>query len=308
MKTHWKNFVWLLRREIWEHKGSMVWAPVVVATLCSSQVAFIFWLYRSIPPKVPGPNEFIYDSFAPGTYDIFGVLCFAYFVTALASTFYCINTLADERQDRSVLFWKSLPVSDGLTVWSKVATATLIAPLLSIAATVALAIITYIGVFIANIALPNLSLQQILLQGKFALAPFQILSVLPVYALWSLPTLGWFMMVSAIARSKAFVWAVGLPILSGGLLMWLNRNQGGQLDALNDGFWHNVVERSLTGLVPLSWLRFGNRPPVETTYFATELLQQSWAMLATPALWAGVVVGVAMISVAIRLRRWPLGS
>lgn len=308
MKTHWKNLVWLLRREIWEHRGSMVWAPLVVATLCSSQVAFVFWLYRSVPSKVPGPNGFLHDTFAPSTFDIFGVLWFAYFVTALASTFYCINTLADERQDRSVLFWKSLPVSDGITVWSKVITATLIAPLLSIGATVALAAITYIGVFVANLVLPNLSLQQLLMQGKFALAPFQILSLLPVYALWSLPTVGWLMMVSAVARSKAFVWAVGLPILSGGLLMWLSRNQGGQLDALNDGFWHHVVERSLTGLIPLSWFRFANPSAVETGFFATELMQQSWAMLATPALWAGVAAGIAMITAAIRLRRWPLGS
>lgn len=304
MKTQWKNFIWLLRREIWEHKGSMVWAPIVIATLCSSQVAFVFWLYRSVPPRVPGPNEWIYDAFAPGTYDIFGVLFFVYLVTAFASTFYCINTLADERQDRSVLFWKSLPLSDSLTVWSKVTIVTVVAPLLSIAATLTLAMITYIGVFIANMALPNLSLQQLLFQSRYALAPVQILSVLPVYALWSLPTVGWLMMVSAVARSKAFIWAFGLPILSGGLLMWLNRNQDGQLDALSGGFWHHVVERSLTGLVPLSWLRFSNPPAVEKTHFATELMQQSWAMLTTPVLWWGVVAGILMITVAIRLRRW----
>src|SRR3546814_20822192 len=34
--------------------------------------------------------------------------------------FYCLGALYDDRRDRSILFWKSLPVSDASTVLSKV--------------------------------------------------------------------------------------------------------------------------------------------------------------------------------------------
>src|SRR5690606_24960537 len=52
--------------------------------------------------------------------------------------FYCINTLYEERKDRSILFWKSLPATDTMTVLSKLATAVLVAPFLAIIATMLL--------------------------------------------------------------------------------------------------------------------------------------------------------------------------
>ena len=45
--------------------------------------------------------------------------------------FFCLGSLYDERKDRSVLFWKSLPLSDGETVLSKAASALVVAPSLA---------------------------------------------------------------------------------------------------------------------------------------------------------------------------------
>ena len=42
--------------------------------------------------------------------------------------FFCLGALFDDRKDRSVLFWKSLPISDQATVLSKVAMALVVAP------------------------------------------------------------------------------------------------------------------------------------------------------------------------------------
>lgn len=56
----------------------------------------------------------------------------------------------------------------------------------------------------------------ILSNANFYLAPLRLIGLLPVYLVWALPTIGWLMMVSAWARSKVFLWAVGtlLPSLS----------------------------------------------------------------------------------------------
>ena len=51
--------------------------------------------------------------------------------------FYCLGSLYDERKDRSVLFWKSLPVSDRDTVLSKALSALVVAPTLAIAVGIA---------------------------------------------------------------------------------------------------------------------------------------------------------------------------
>ena len=51
--------------------------------------------------------------------------------------FYCLDALYGERRDRSILFWKSLPVSDLTTVLSKASIPIVVLPLLTFAVTVA---------------------------------------------------------------------------------------------------------------------------------------------------------------------------
>src|SRR6185503_18127636 len=46
--------------------------------------------------------------------------------------FYCLGALYDDRRDRSILFWKSLPISDASTVLSKVISATIVAPVIAV--------------------------------------------------------------------------------------------------------------------------------------------------------------------------------
>jgi ABC-2 type transport system permease protein len=130
--------------------------------------------------------------------------------------------------------------------------------------------------------------------------------MLPVYALWALPTVGWLMMVSAWARTKPFLWAVGVPVIAGALLSWFEAifDYGIRIEL----FWQHVVGRGLGSIVPGIWFAFtdvghdiGNHG--DDADF-TELLAASWQVLGTANLWIGAVLGVAMIYAAIRLRRW----
>jgi ABC-2 type transport system permease protein len=149
-------------------------------------------------------------------------------------------------------------------------------------------------------------------------APFAVLAMIPVYAVWALPTVGWLMMVSAWARTKPFLWAVGIPVLAGALLSWFTAMFGLSWSVVgSDGqqpgvrfaswFWEHIVARGLLSVAPGSWFAFidpagglhhGDKPDVMF------LVTQSWKVLGTANLWIGVAVGAAMIFAAIRLRKY----
>ena len=128
----------------------------------------------------------------------------------------------DDRRDRSILFWKSLPISDRDTVLSKVFTALVLAPVVTFVIGIVTAFVIvlltmfgagFFGVHIVGLVLSN---------PAFWIAPFQILGLLPVYALWALPTVGYLLLVSSWAKSKVFLWAVGVPLLVLALLRWVS--------------------------------------------------------------------------------------
>src|SRR3546814_628874 len=114
-----------------------------------------------------------------------------FIVLAFVVFFYCLGALYDERKDRSVLFWKSLPVSDAQTVLSKVASAVVVAPVLAVIAS----LVTMIGfmVMLSIVVLFHGGNPWTLLWGPAS--PLTIaagaIAWIPVYALWALPTVGW---------------------------------------------------------------------------------------------------------------------
>ena len=114
---------WLLRREFWEHKGAMFWAPVIVGALlvvlmgCTVTYGI---LAHGIPAHVsingqtldharldtvlPEETKMMAANFATGMYlgasaPLFAILTGVVF-------FYCLGALYEERRDRSILLWK----------------------------------------------------------------------------------------------------------------------------------------------------------------------------------------------------------
>ncbi len=318
MKT--KKFNWLLRREFWEHKGGFFWAPMVVslimAVITAGSVAIGVTKGSAANISINGQmvtnladrftsdqKEAAVQRFTDGYMTTAIPLVF---VLALTVFFYCLNALYDERKDRSVLFWKSLPVTDGATVLSKIAMALGLAPLMALffATILALLIVIFISLGAASMGVNIFG--GVLSSSALYLAPLQIVAILPVYVLWALPTVGWLLMVGAWARSKPFLWAVGTPLLAVGLIAWFNKMLafGWNIDWL----WKYIVGRGLLSVTPGSWFAFSHEDiemvSGEKHLQMSTLLTQSWQQLTTPNLWIGVVVGAAMIYVAIRLRRW----
>lgn len=321
-----KTLNWMLRRELWEHKGSLFWAPVIVAAilLCFTAASAGYGalmhgasinaivdgraVHISDFRDIPAPMRASIVEVAGGSYLAAAVPLFL--MMAFTVFFYCLSALYDERRDRSVLFWKSLPMSDQATVLSKVLTAAVVAPLITtaVAVVMSLSLLLIMGLFLAFNGVNLFS--ALLATPSLYLAPFYILGTLPVYILWALPTIGWLLMVSSWAKSKVFLWAVGVPIIALVIVKWVDflvtGNQG-----MNGGLTYlakEVVNRGLGGLVPGIWFAFTRhdvtmRPGAHGVELGT-VFTQSWMTLATPGVWIGAAAGIAMICVAIRMRRW----
>lgn len=330
-QTH--RFKLLLQREFWEHKGGFLWAPLVAGAIFlllalmgigvgemakqrlagdAGQMTFEDGETMSINgldlgrlTEKLGPEEMKHLA---GGVDLSLMMAssWPFIVLAFVVFFYCLGTLYDERKDRSVLFWKSLPLSDRETVLSKVASATLVAPALAVVAAIA----TMFGFLVITSAVVMLHggnpMHLLWGPGSPLRLAAQFVAAIPVYALWALPTVGWLLLCSAWARSKPFLWALMIPVFAGIFVTWFDLMQ--LFNSETVWFWKNVVARMLLSVAPGSWMDVAtlDTANIDGPAALRDLfnLRSMYSVLLTPQLWIGVAAGGAMILAAIRLRRW----
>jgi len=331
--TH--KFALLLRREYWEHKGGFLWAPLVaggISILLTTMAIITGEVMLRRAKNSPGFGDslqingshiqvngldlgMITSKMTPedirqlgGALDASLLVSsvWPYIAMTFVVFFYCLGALYDERKDRSVLFWKSLPLSDRDTVLSKVASATLVAPM--IASVAALATMFAFLLVVSMVVVSHGGNPVQLLWGPaspLAIAA-KFIAAVPVYALWSLPTVGWLLLCSAWARSKPFLWALMIPAFAGIFVSWFDLMKVFNLEST--WFWKNIVARLLLGTVPGSWFNVASFGHMDTSgpqvINQAITLQSMYSVLATPDLWLGVLAGAAMIVASIRLRRW----
>lgn len=322
-KSHHTNtFKWLLKREFWENRGGFLWAPLITGAIVSFLTA-VMAVIGVVQARRHGDElQFnIGGDMAEHARQIGGIgdtallvgISLTTLVLAFVVFFYALGCLYDDRRDRSVLFWKSLPASDLQMVLSKATWALLLAPIVSIVAGVLIGVVLWIiaGASLAAAGVPNAS-------AIFTHAhPFKVignqLTVIPAYLLWALPAVGWLMLCSAWARSKPFLWAVLLPILAcvmvsmAGVLPGVDINYG--------KVWYTLVYRGLLSVVPGAWLpassafeenmqNAGNSDIQGPADLMHLMNVSSLDVLASPDLWIGAVIGAAFIALAVYLRRW----
>lgn len=330
-KTH--RFKLLLQREFWEHKGGFFWAPLVagaiflLVTLMGMGVGQMALNRADGNVQVNGQEVSIQgldlgritSNMSPEDMRQFGEgINGALYVSAGWSLlvfgfvvfFYCLGTLYDERKDRSVLFWKSLPVSDTETVLSKVAMAVVVGPLLAIAAGIAtmLGFLLLTGLFAALHGANPITLVWGPANPLDVIV--NIVGSLPIYALWALPTVGWLMLCSSWARSKPFLWAIMLPVFAGILVGWFSLMHVVDLDTT--WYWKNIAGRLLASAWPGTTLAYaaaheatmsGRQAMIESMH-AYAGLGANYRLLLDPSMWIGAIAGAAMIFGAIRMRRY----
>ncbi len=317
----------LLRREFWEHKGGFFWAPIWAGgiSLLLTLMALIFGevaMRREAVSglKVNGPVmingldlNLITEQMSPDdvqkladgiSLSTASAMFWPLLVLGFVVFFYCLGSLYDERKDRSVLFWKSLPVSDRDTVLSKALSALVVAPTLAIAVGIAcmVAFLLVLSVFVllhhGNPFVLLWSPDNLLANAGVALA------AIPVYALWALPSAGWLLLCSAWSKSKPFLWAIMIPVFAGVFISWFDLMNVFNLDS--SWFWKNVVAHLLGGVFPGTWFTVMDMGGLQVKELGNHLvlLKALYSALATPQLWIGAGAGIAMIAAAVRLRRW----
>ena len=329
-KTH--RFKLLLQREFWEHKGGFFWAPVVAGGISLLLTLILIIVAHIAAGRLSDDAAINLDngqSMSINGLDL-GVLTskmsaedmrqladgidltlllsssWPFIVLGFVMFFYCLGALYDERKDRSVLFWKSLPLSDRDTVLSKVASATLVAPIIATLAAIATMFGFLLIISIVVMIHGGNPAQLVWGPGSPLMMSGQLIAAIPVYALWALPTVGWLMLCSVWSKSKPFLWALMIPILAGVFVSMFDLMHLLDLDTF--WFWKNIVGRMLLSVAPLTYLdvaRIGDAdfdgPGAVRALFS---LKATYSTLGTTELWAGVAAGAAMIFGAIRLRRW----
>ena len=188
--------------------------------------------------------------------------------------FYLLDCLFTERRDRSILFWKSLPVSDAKTVLSKLFVALVAVPLWSWALSLVVGLVVF-GVVAAQVSGTPAAGLGTWHGGTWLTVQAAMLGKMVIAALWYLPVAGWLLLVSVLAKRAPFLWAT-LPFLVFSLAERI---------ALGSNVVGALVAQRL----------FGFREEVS--------LMSEFPLLASPGLWIGVAVGAALVYAAIRVRR-----
>lgn len=312
---------WLIKREYWENKGGIFWAPAIVAAanavlLTIAIIVSAAGITRGGGMHINGTNvqnlsgvmtesdkveaaAGIAFSYLPITGLLLAVMVFVVF-------FYSLSSLYDDRRDKSVLFWKSMPISDTETVLSKLFTILVLTPLVPLAlGVVATLVITLVMTTTALFLGVNL-FGHVLSTSEFYLLPLEVMACLPIYIVWAFPSVAWFMMVSAWARRFPILWAVCIPVIFG-ILLSISEGMTG-VGIPHEWYWKNIVGRLFGGFVPGTWLAFFdgssnmNIDPMNNP--GLELMKASWSILGHAKVWIAVALGAAMTYAAIRLRRY----
>ena len=212
-------------REIQEHKVAFVYAPFFVSIILCFVIASVYFGGTNIQTDQFNFSTEYYDEeirqamqsvSSVSRIDIVRtgllVLGFPILLTVgFGLLAYSLSTFADERKDRSLIFWRSLPVSDLTTVLSKVFIVTLIVPLMVIPYIILLQLVamTSASIFFATNDIVSFGW----LWGSYIITDwFRIIFSLWAQALWSLPLFLWLMLAGTYA-ARPIAGAIVPPVI-----------------------------------------------------------------------------------------------
>jgi len=210
-----------IKKELWEFNGMLKWVPISLAG------AFIFiplltLLLNGIDTSMmlEGLKHLSEANDIKGLTKVFFVATSALFIPFIVVGFlvqmhYFVNCLYDERRDQSVMFWRSLPVSDEVTIVSKLLTGAIVIPTIFYSAATVLFVggllLAFIGSVILSIGF-DISLWSLWSSAQIMSGLGSIwLTMIPT-AIWLLPLYAWLMLTSIYAKKAPFLWAI-LPIV-----------------------------------------------------------------------------------------------
>jgi len=290
---------WSVRREVWENHSIYIAPLAAAAVYLIAYGISLIWLPRNMREvwmphtmremATLKPIDSLIGLAMPYTHAgmLIGMVAF------LVGIFYSLDALHGERRDRSILFWKSLPVSDVTTVLSKASIPLVVLPVFVFAVTV-----------IVQQMMRLLSIAVLVLNGGAAAAlwtrlPLSEMELVTLYGavvvvLWHAPMYCWFLLVSGWARRAAFLWAV-LPWVAIAVL---------ENVAFHTSYLGSLLRDRMVGFGAAAFdLKDKNGVPVDTHFIPLAQLAPG-RFLSSPSLWLGLLFAAACLVAAVRLRRY----
>lgn len=300
----------LMRREFWEHRWAFQYAPFIIfglglllllmGVLFTGEIdgnrLFTDSAMRELAEMNPESKAHAARLFMLGINVQFnGIMLIVLF-------FYLVGSLYDERKNRSILFWKSLPVSDSNTILSKLITAGLAVPLFYMVVAALLQIV--FALVISGFAMSaDISVwENVWKPANFLTVWFQILVAIPIQMLWLLPIFGWCIFCSAFAPRVPWLIAIAIPGLLGLFQSYLNLSDNLKISEYN--IWILLLERLGKGILPISVHSDGNNfedafvGSIDSAFTIGEALSRFGRL----DMWVGIIIGLAFLYGAVYLR------
>jgi ABC-2 type transport system permease protein len=309
------KFKMLVQREVWEHKVPLLWTPAIISVLFIVLSVFAYFAASNHFDDLQNNAQTLQFHDGRVSADqlvaelkssknderqkvllVWWTFCKAPFDLLLLFLvpFYCIASLFDERKDRSIYFWRSLPVSDTESLLAKLFTTILLYPAAMLVATVALQIVTLLLASLGAIKVGLPAWPLIWESNGYIAYVVGAYFDYVLMMLWSLPFIG-LLMVLASATRRPFVWAViPWPLLilvekwffdSHQLASWLGQRIQGTFAILYSGVGEKLEHNAI---------RLG--ADADAFSDLTRLLSHG-------QFWFGIVLGVVLLVASVHLRR-----
>lgn len=268
------RFVWSVRREVWEHRFLLA-APVGVAVLAvvGFMAGWPFGVGEAVAKVSRGPWGGMGRAYDATTF-------FCIMAAFAAALIYCIDALHGERRDRSILFWKSLPVSDFQTVLAKLTVPMLVLPFLAFAAVM----LASVAMLLAGSAFLALGGHDAAIIWSPSIRFSCLIYGLSVSTLWLAPLYCALLLVSVWAKHVPFLWAVLPPSLLAAVAKLIFHSQ-----AVSDFYLYRLV----------GWFELALR----LDKAGLPVAREPERFFTSPDLWLGLVAAALCFMAAVRLRR-----
>ncbi|HEY9030983.1 MAG TPA: hypothetical protein VIM93_06450 [Kangiella sp.] len=312
-----KTFLTLLKREYWENKTSLQWVPLIIGGIAVFGVFLGVFVFSTSDVQINGVGSHdltslfkLYDVSVDTRVKEIGVQMGMYsgifsfgFVLAIVGFFYCLGALYDDRKDRSILFWKSMPISDTMTVVSKVVTAMLLAPLffwiILQVTTLAIMMLATIFAWVSDAS----AWSNIWQPSNLFVISFYQLQAFYVATLWAAPIIGYLLLVSSWTKKVPFLVAT-VPVVLVIIAESIVTNTAHVATYIGERF----VMIWAAYITPVASIAGDFSDVIESD--AADFIKEDWIPLSFGKhlmdmdLWLGIVVGAVFVVGAIMIRRY----
>ena len=195
---------------------------------------------------------------------------------------YLLGTLYQDRRDRSVLFWKSMPVSEGQEVAAKMAMVCLVAPAIYLVVSMLTQLASVGLAMLITWRMDMNPVQTIWDNVNFAALFAGQTGGMLIWVAWTLPFYAWLLLCSATARRSPLMLALAIPV---GLMILERLFLGSEL--LGDAISNHIPHPGVDGAQPLGF------------YF----YQPQWWSLDYVGMLLGLLVAAALLGATMWFRK-----